>query len=262
MSIAKMALRISAVQALKAAGTLVGDNVFDSKISAFDHTADGDLSTQQDRPFIAVYTEGGDAQELERSGLRSNGDVTLIFNFGVSISMFVTDRETGGATLDGDGEWLQAIPATDAQFEAILDVIEVQILRALVEPDNAWAQIFGRFVFGYVSKKSLRTNSKMDDVRIAAGQIRLTVSTIADPIFGQELPAGGPWAALLAAFNAANLHQYQFIDGLIGVPSGDVSGSLERLLGITTETAHSLQLYNFDGVPLGVTFQSSPTIDG
>ena len=56
MSLTMMALRIAAVEALKAGGTMVGTNVLDSQISAIDQTVDGDLKTDQKRPFIAVYS--------------------------------------------------------------------------------------------------------------------------------------------------------------------------------------------------------------
>ena len=78
MSLTMMALRIAAVQALKAGGTLVGDNVLDSQISAIDQTADGQLRSDQQRPFIAVYTDAAKSQDLGQTGLRSNGRVAQI----------------------------------------------------------------------------------------------------------------------------------------------------------------------------------------
>ena len=96
MSITMMALRICAVQALKSAGTLVGENVLDSQIAALDMTADGQLKTGQDAPFIAVYSDAAKAADMGHSGLRANGAVTLTFNFGVTVAMAETDRGKRG----------------------------------------------------------------------------------------------------------------------------------------------------------------------
>lgn len=56
--LARIALRMATIAALKGR-TLVEDNVLDSEITALDADADGNLTTDQKRPFISIYTDNG-----------------------------------------------------------------------------------------------------------------------------------------------------------------------------------------------------------
>lgn len=66
MSLIRIAARMAAVRALRGR-TLVGDNVLDSQIGALDVGADGELRTEEDKPFISVYTHG----KTTATGLRA-----------------------------------------------------------------------------------------------------------------------------------------------------------------------------------------------
>lgn len=253
MSLTMMALRIAAVQALKAGGTLVGNNVLDSQISAIDHTADGQLRSDQERPFIAVYTDSAKAQNLGQTGLRANGKVDIMLNCGVSATMAQTDAETG------ETEIVDLFPATDAHLEAVLDAIDVQIMRVLSDPENPWAQIFGDFVLTYSAKEHLRSSSAADSVRIAAGQTKLTVEVHADPRFGQPLPEGGVWQRFMALMEANNLSQLALFQQLIGDPAPGDYPEYERLTGMTSAAAQNLKLYTFGGVPKSVKISETST---
>ncbi|MEC8575564.1 MAG: hypothetical protein VXZ09_18200, partial [Pseudomonadota bacterium] len=160
MSLTMMAIRICAVEALKAAGTLVGEQVLDSEIAPIDVAADGVLRSSRDAPFVAVYTDGAKAAQLGQSGVRSNGMVDLVFSYGVSRAMARSNKETGAS------EILEGIPATDAAFEATMDILAVQISRALTDGQNPWAQVLGAFVTSWESKEQLRSGTKVDSVRI------------------------------------------------------------------------------------------------
>lgn len=246
MSLTMMALRIAAVQALKAGGTLVGDNVLDSQISAIDQTADGQLRSDQQRPFIAVYTDAAKAQDLGRTGLRSNGRVDIMFNCGVSLTMAETDRDTGETRI------VDLFPATDAHLEAVLDALDVQITRVLTDPDNMWSQVFGDFVQAYVAKEHVRSSSRAESVRLAAGQTRLTIDVFADPRLGQPLAEGGPWPRFLALMAAQGVPQLALFQQLIGEPVSGAYAEVERLTGMTVRDAQSLRLYTYGGVPRDV----------
>ncbi|TRD16962.1 hypothetical protein [Palleronia caenipelagi] len=247
MSLMMMALRITAVEALKAAGTLVGDNVLDSQIAAIDHTSDGQLSSDQKRPFIAVYTDMAKATDLGATGLRTNGQVDLTFNCGVSMTMATTDRETG------ETEIIEGLPATDAHLEAILDVLEVQIGRALTDPDNPWAQVFGDFVQSYVARQAVRASSSADNVRLAAGQIKLTLEVFADPRLGQPMDPEGPWARFMALMRDHDLPQRALFETLLGAPTTGLYEPIEQLTSMTVRDAEALQLYSYGGVARDVT---------
>jgi len=242
MSLTMMALRIAAVQALKAGGTLVGDNVLDSQISAIDQTADGKLRSDQQRPFIAVYTDAAKSQDMGQSGLRSNGRVDIMFNCGVSVTMAETNKETGETQI------VDLFPATDAGLEAILDALDVQIGRVLVDPDNEWAQVFGDFVQMYVAKEHLRSSSSAENVRLAAGQTKVTVDVFADPRHGQPLPEGGPWPRFMALMEAVDHPQFELFQQLLGDADDLPYPPFEKLTGMTTRDAQSLRLYTFGGV--------------
>lgn len=246
MSLTMMALRIAAVQALKAGGTLVGDNVLDSQISAIDQTADGQLRSDQQRPFIAVYTDAAKAQDLGQTGLRSNGRVDIMFNCGVSVTMAETNKETGETQI------VDLFPATDANLEAVLDALDVQISRVLTDPDNPWAQVFGDFVQTYVAKEHVRSSSSAENVRLAAGQTKLTVDVFADPRHGQPLAEGGPWPRFMALMAEHGVPQLALFQQLVGDPASGAYEEFERLTGMTTRDAQSLRLYTFGGVPRDV----------
>ncbi len=246
MSLTMMALRIAAVQALKAGGTLVGDNVLDSQISAIDQTADGLLRSDQQRPFIAVYTDAARSQDLGQTGLRSNGRVDIMFNCGVSVTMAETNKDTGETQI------VDLFPATDANLEAVLDALDVQITRALADPDNPWAQVFGDFVQAYVAKEHVRSSSSAENVRLAVGQTKLTVDVFADPRHGQPLAEGGPWDRFMALMAEHKLPQLGLFRLLLGNPDTGPYEEYERLTSMTVRDAQALRLYTFAGVPRDV----------
>lgn len=242
MSLTMIALRICAVEALKSADTLVGDRVLDSQISAIDQTPDGKLSTDQQKPFIAVYTDSAVTDLGGHDGLRPNGKVELLFNFGVSVTMVTTDKETGASLIIGE------LPPTDANFEAVLDVLDTQILRALVSGTNTWAQIFGSFVKDYAKKSHLRSSAANENVRLAAGQTKLIVETYADPILGAPLAEGGRWQVFLEQMDKINHPQRGLFKQALGIASDPIFPPYEELAAMTTQVADTLGLKPHAGV--------------
>lgn len=241
MSLVMMALRIAAVEALKLGNTLVGTNVLDSQISAIDQTADGQLQSDQQRPFIAVYSDAAKTDDLGKTGLRSNGHVELMFNCGVSLTMGETNKETGAT------EIVEGFPSTDAQFEAILDVVGCQICRTLTDAENPWAQVF-LDLGSLVSKAQVRSSSSVEGVRLACGQIKLTINAYADPPLGQALVAEGPWARLLALMAEYEVKQLGFVQMLLGDAVAHPYPDYEALTGMSVEGAKSMKLYSWSGV--------------
>lgn len=192
MSLTRIAARIAAVQALRGK-TLVGDNVLDSQIGALDITADGELRTDEEKPFISVYA---DAAKSDDNVLRSwvdNGATDFLFEMGVTAAHTEFNDETGETTLVGVG-----IPATDAAFEFLLDVVARQIGDTLSDPENEWAEIFRKFHRGNARIERARTSGDGSGIRLAAQQIRLTVDLVADPVRGVELKPAHPLAMFFA----------------------------------------------------------------
>tara|TARA_R100000773_G_scaffold37693_1_gene32761 strand:- start:123 stop:896 length:774 start_codon:yes stop_codon:yes gene_type:complete len=253
MSLTMMALRIAAVEALKAGGTMVGTNVLDSQISAIDQTVDGDLKTDQKRPFIAVYSDNSKAEDLGDTGLRANGRVELTFNCGVSLTMGELNKDTGVT------EIIEGLPSTDAQFEAILDILGCQICRVLTDASNPWSQVFGNLCV-LVSKAQVRSSSAAENVRLACGQLKVTVDAYADPPFGQVFADGSQWPIFLALMEQFDVKQLGLFRQMLGQPSAAEYPDFEALTGMTSRDAASLRLYSFNGVPAASVVQDPSSV--
>ncbi len=244
MSLMRIAARVAAVQALKGK-TLVGDNVLDSQIGALDVAADGTLRTEEERPFITVYT---DAAKSEGNRLRSwfdNGATEFLFEAGVTAGHTVTDPDTGESVI------YPGIPGTDASFELLLDIVARQIGDAMTDPDNEWATIFARMNMGNTSVERARTSNDSGGVRLAAQQVKLTVNLMPDPARGAELKPDHPLAQFFA--KAATLND--------PAVNGQVELMQLCLVGSAPDWKIDLRRYghtNIEGVNLGLV----PVADG
>lgn len=203
MSLARIALRIAAVEALKGR-TLVGDNVLDSPNGALDIQADGQLRTDEERPFISIYTDSGSAENVVGRSLIENGTCVLVIEAGISMAMTELNEETGASQIIGI-----AIPASDRSFEFFLDVVQREVLDALTDPDNAWAEIY-RSLHTRVMKLEIGGKRNADDgQRLAGHQTRITLELMDDPLRGEPLPPSGPFARFLEAMMASDDDVYK-----------------------------------------------------
>ena len=191
MSLCRIAARIAAVQALKGR-TLVGDNVLDSQIGALEVDADGSLRTDEDRPFISVYTDAAKSKDNVLRAWIDNGETEFLFEMGVTASHVETNPETGESIV------YPGIPGTDAAFEFLLDVVARQIGDTLTDPENEWAEIFRSFFWSIERIERARTSGDSGGVRLAAQQIKVTTKLFADPIKGELLKPGSPMARFFA----------------------------------------------------------------
>jgi hypothetical protein len=201
MSLNRIAARLAAVMALREAHTLVGDNVVDSQIGAIDVDADGNVKTDEDKPFIAVYTDGARASG-DISGLRAlvpNGETEFLFEAGISQPMLYRDPDTEEVVA------YPGIPATDDAYEFYLDVVARQIGDALTDPENGWAEIFRSFVNSYESIDRVRTSAEQKGAKLAATQIKIVANLFADPTRGAALAPTHPLVKFFA--KAATLPQ-------------------------------------------------------
>lgn len=192
MSLNRIAARIAAVQALRGR-TLVGDNVLDSQIGALDVAADGSLRTDEERPFISIYTDAAkiDGDEAALRAFVVNGETEFVFEAGVTAAHVETD-DTGVSTI------YPGIPGTDAAFEVHLDLTMRQIGDALSDPENEWAEIFRKFISHFVKVERARTSGAENGVRLAAQQLRVTAVLRPDPVRGVELKPAHPLAMFFA----------------------------------------------------------------
>ena len=192
MSLCRLALRHCAVRALTGQ-TIVGANVADSDFGALDLTVDGLIQTNRDRPFVLVYTDESSAADTDMRGLRQNGQLDFVIEYGVASPMTEIDPETGEAVIAGVN-----IPATDANFEAALDLMDRQVMAVLSGADG-WAELWRGLTDKVLKIERRRRASADEGMRIAARQTRITVEAKPDPVLGQALAAGSIWARFRAA---------------------------------------------------------------
>lgn len=192
MSLIRIALRIALVEALRGR-TLVGDNVLDSQIGALDVAADGSLRSDQQKAWIAVYTDAASSRDsvsdISLRALAPNAATQILIETGVTAAQLVIDPETEQSVI------YPGIPDTDAAFELHSDIVMRQVSDVLADPDNAWAEIARRFILCFRSVERLRVSGDQHGTRLAAQQMRITADVVADPVRGAVLKDGSPLKA-------------------------------------------------------------------
>lgn len=229
--LSRIALRVAVQEALRGA-TLAGENVLDSQFAALDLDADESLRTDQDRPFISVYTDNG------RNGpgngfLSLFGDdptVELVIEAGISAAMFEQNAETGQTEIVGVG-----LPDTDANMEMALDLMMRQAADALVAPGGVWADLARELLGNVTSVERARIGQKQNGVRVAAQEMRISAGLLADPVKGASL-TDTIYARFLAALTAAGTPRLlaikTAIETALGAPGADWD-LVRRELGLT-----------------------------
>lgn len=230
MSITRLALRICAVEALKG-NTGVKDNVLNSRSGTIDVLSDGSLKIGMDRPFISIYTETSIDKTSDKQFLRSNKNLDIVFEFAVTHSMAETDD-------DGQSILVPYIPATDEGMELFLDMVEADISTTLSDNKNEWAEIWRNIAGTVVEVERRRVSSEINNIALAAQQLRVRVNALPDPIFGAKVHEDSAWAKFLDVLQKSG-HQYApvilpFFEPIEG------SDNNARRFGLTIEEAKSL----------------------
>lgn len=233
--LARLAFRIAAIEALKD-NTFVAGNVLDSQIDALDVSADAALRTDQDKPFVAVYVDESRIDErLELRALHRSGNTDLTIESGIATNMVETDPETGVSQIVGVG-----VPATDKAMEFYLDCVDRQIINALTDPNNEWAEIW-RGLSSVVSKIVRKRTSDATGTRIAAHQTVISADLLADPVFGEAVASTSIWARLFAKMEEAEHPYLAAMQALIGSPDGVLDSEAQRRrFGMTLDEARAL----------------------
>ena len=236
--LSRIALRVAVQEALRGA-TLAGDNVLDSQFTALDLDADESLRTDQDRPFISVYTDNGRIGS-GNGFLSLFGDdptVELVIEAGISAAMFEQDPETGAAVIVGVG-----LPDTDANMELTLDLMMRQAADALVAPGGVWADIARELLGNVTSIERSRIGQKQNGVRVAAQEMRISASLLADPVKGAPLTET-IYARFLAALTASGTSRLLAIKAAIETALGEPGADwdlVRRELGLTDAQSGAL----------------------
>jgi len=234
MTIARIALRIVTIEALRNR-TSVLDNVLDSQITALDFSADGQLRTDQEKPFISVYTEASKADDLSSGRqLWRNGLTELLLETGIAISMTEPDKDTGASTIGG-------IPPTDAAFELFLDTVDREIAVALMDPLNEWAELWRTLVRDVARVERKRVADAETGTRMAAHQQCLICELLPDPVYGEALAQTSFWQKLINQLRVVEHPYLSKIESLIGQITQQLDHEKQRRrFGITLDEARAL----------------------
>lgn len=185
MSLVALAMRMSAVEALKGA-TLSGPRIYDSAVLPIDKAID----ERGAQPFTAIATEDEVGKPAGRD--LNNGDRL--------IDLVIESMVASILPLPGeDGEAI-VVAETDATLELSLAILSRQIDAALWgRGGGAWGEVFRSFCKSIEEVTSRRGMPTENGQRFAARQVAYRVRAFAEPAFGTEPPAGTPMAKFLAA---------------------------------------------------------------
>lgn len=174
MSVIRACLRLVTVAALRDR-TWAETRVYNSDNSPLTEALAGTMEA----PYIVVYTDddvrhGVEAKDL----LGADRTISLVIAFAVSGPVIAVE---GGSAI--------TFPQTDAAFEMVLDLVEAQIIEALVhDPMSAWGGLWGDIVDKFGAEVRSRRGASADTgVRWAARELTLQVDPIADH------PPGAPY---------------------------------------------------------------------
>lgn len=249
MSLTRIAMRIAICQALRGK-TEVGANVLDSQIGLVETDAAGKVTSISRKPFISVYVDSAKARH--ETGIRSllvNGLTEIAFDIGISTQHVEVDPDTDESVI------LPGLPAIDDAMEFYLDLVARQVLDALNDPADPWADIYRSFVPKIASIDRACATSGVAGVRVALHQIRLQADLLPDPVRGRPLTPEGPMARFMAL--AEGLDEVTRIKAarMLAQIEGDATplDIAIRRYGFTAAEAKALLLAPVDGVPEGTT---------
>lgn len=188
MSLIRFAVRQCAARAI-AGATLAEGRVFMSVIDPISAKL-----TEERAPVITVNTDdhkqAGDGRDL------TGGEAHLDLVFEAAIAARV---QTVGT--DGSGaEVAVTIIEADAGLDLTLDLIEHQIVRALLGP-SPWADLFRCFA-PVIHERHSRRGADASGTRWAARQLVIRCDTLAEPVGAEDIAPGTVWGDFIASMDA------------------------------------------------------------
>lgn len=231
----RIALRIATVEALKGK-TMVDLNVLDSEIGTLEVGADNRIRSDQEKPWIAVYTDDAKIEgRLDLRALHRSGPTALTIEVGITSAMTVTNADTGVS------EVMAGLRATDRALEFWLDCVGRQIVTALSDPNDTWAEIWRGLSSSIVKIERKRVSDETSGTRIAAHQLVVTVDLLPDPVFAEAVSATSAWARLFSKLTSVNHPYLPAMQALIGNPTGVRDHEAQRRrFGMTLDEVRAL----------------------
>jgi hypothetical protein len=183
MSLIRATIRMCAVTALKNK-TWADTRVYDS-----DNTPLLDAIGNQTKPYITVFTDMDVAQEIYGRDLyTADHRMSLVLEFGIASAAEVANKGT-----------VLKIPQTDQAMEALVDILERQIIAAIIsDPTNPFADLLRQMINKIFRAPSARGGSEDQGTRWAARQLTLVCDTISDPAPGVVLEDDHPIKQFIA----------------------------------------------------------------
>jgi len=230
MSLARLAMRIAAARALRGS-TLAGPRVYDSAIAPIDQTI-----AEERQPILIVTTDDHEMEVAGRDLFHGNVSCDLVIEAAIAARV-----EVGG---DGEPESIITIPHTDEGMELALDLMEHQVMAALIRERTPWSRVWMKLVPRLSRRLSRRGASVEKGVRFAARQIVLTCDLIEATTDGAAIAAGTAWADLLGVMeedtDLAPIAR-MLRSEIEGTPLADWRRAA-NMLGIQFETANAIGL--------------------
>lgn len=168
MSLARTALRVAAVMAI-ANGfrapwpTMAQGRVFDSRMDPHQIVDQTDVI-----PIVEICTDDGRGASLSENNGGPPFENTVTLAIEMSLGMM-------GEVEDGTGRYL-GLPQSEPELEAMLDLLELQVQRALVDPSNPWTAEFQRVCRRMSDWSSTRYVERDSNVRMAARKVSAEVA--------------------------------------------------------------------------------------
>lgn len=167
MSLSRTALRLATILALSdkgrqepVAATLAGKRVHDTLMEP-EHLFGADKPV----PLIVVYTDDDEGANRNMAGGSPTFDRTCALTLELGCA---TTRKTPDGVEIG-------MPQTDAELEAVLDLLEYQVRVALTDPASRWARLWGKLTRGIVDYSSTRVMDAKGETRMAARTVTYRV---------------------------------------------------------------------------------------
>jgi len=185
VSLVSFAIRVCAERAILG-DTFAEHRVYDSQIVPVNQTVPVEseaaiiISTDDDKVDVAQWDILCGRRELE-----------VVFEMVLATFVLAQGK-------DGEQEIEVKIPHTDAGMEAALGFMQRQIMRALMDPQDPWAELFKEFTGRVIRMLGRRGASAEQGVRFAAKQLVLVCDPIPEPDFGEAIPDDSPWGRLIA----------------------------------------------------------------
>lgn len=206
MNLCMDVLRILTVAALRGR-TWCGPRVYDSPGEP------ADLRVAKERqPYIAVYIDDGDAElQKEQSTAKptlycDEPQCTLIIEVTVAGQTEANPDALPDDDLAAEDPDPNIIANTDAGLEIRIGLIMRQVVDALADPANPWAELWRALATDFLKIENRRGGSGLERdeepaVRYASRVMRLQVGLLSEPAPG-EIKPGEFWDRFLAAADA------------------------------------------------------------